>query len=106
MSETKIISLQFPIELKKKNDLIKRIDTLTVRRIKAKDLRHFPKEMIDSATPNFGKVTDIRRLLPLIAALCDITIDEANEIDVEVDLVKVVQAVVGGAPMGESAPLA
>jgi hypothetical protein len=91
--------LEYPIEIAKKEGLVKRIEKVNARRIKAKDLKHFPKEMLDSDT--VSKKIDLIKLIPLVASVCDLTIEEAGEIDLAGDLTKIVDAIKANMP-GES----
>jgi PBP1b-binding outer membrane lipoprotein LpoB len=95
------IELEYPIEINKKDGLVKRITKVSIRRIKAKDLKLFPKEMLDAETAT--KKIDVVKLIPLIASLCDLTTDEAGEIDLAGDLTKIVDAIKANMP-GESLP--
>lgn len=101
MKENLVIQLDYPIELKKKDGLIKRIEKIEVRRIKAKDLKHFPKEMLEEGSNK--KNVDVVKLLPLVSSICELTLDEVGEIDLVGDLPKIVDAIRESLP-GESTP--
>jgi len=49
MKENFVMQLDYPIEIKKKDGLLKRIEKIEIRRIKAKDLKYFPKEMLENS---------------------------------------------------------
>ena len=101
MKENLIIQLDYPIEIKKKDGLIKRIEKIEVRRIKAKDLKYFPKEMLEEGSNK--KNVDVVKLLPLVSSICELTLDEVGEIDLVSDLPKIVDAIRESLP-GESTP--
>jgi predicted metal-dependent RNase len=101
MKENLVIQLDYPIEIKKKDGLIKRIEKIEVRRIKAKDLKYFPKEMLEEGSNK--KNVDVVKLLPLVSSICELTLDEVGEIDLVSDLPKIVDAIRESLP-GEFTP--
>lgn len=76
----KIIQLKHSIPYKTDQGQEMQISTLTMGRMKAKHLKHFPKEFFKE-----GGADDISpyALLPLIASVCGISNESAGEIDVE-----------------------
>ena len=101
MKENFVMQLDYPIEIKKKDGLLKRIEKIEIRRIKAKDLKYFPKEMLEDS-PN-KKNIDVTKLLPLVSSICELTLEEVGEIDLVSDFPKIVDAIKESLP-GEFTP--
>jgi len=76
--DTEIINLEYPIEIKSSNGGVITATSITLRRMKAKDLKHVKP---DTASDPYSTI-------PLIAALADIPIESADEIDM-IDLKKI-----------------
>lgn len=73
-----IINLDYPIEVKSPNGGVVTASSITLRRMKAKDLKHIKRDEADNPYST----------IPLIAALADIPIESADEIDIT-DLKKI-----------------
>ena len=87
MSETKTVKLKYPIEVPTSDgEGIKKIEELTFGRLKAKHLRSLPDNFMEKD----GKLSG-EDLIPIIAALADISKEEVDEIDVIEDLPEVAE---------------
>ena len=73
-----IINLDYPIEIKSPNGGVTTAASITLRRMKAKDLKHVKPDTADNPYST----------IPLIAALAGIPIESADEIDM-IDLKKI-----------------
>lgn len=73
-----LIQLEFPIENKSNAGSVMTITSITLRRMKAKDLKHVKSNDIEN---------NPYAIIPLIAALADIPLELADELDI-VDLNK------------------
>ena len=67
-----IINLDYPIEIKSPNGGVTTAASITLRRMKAKDLKHVQPDTADNPYST----------IPLIAALAGIPIESADEIDI------------------------
>ena len=83
----KVIMLEWPFEVVDDKGEKKTIDRVILSRLKSKHLEVIPASLMKGK----GKSVDPKEVLPLVAALCDLTKDQAGEIDFE-DLVKIVEA--------------
>jgi phosphotransacetylase len=79
MAEQKTVTLKYPVEVMATNGSVSTLTSVTVRRAKAKDLRHIP----DSAFVENPKAA-------AVAAYCGIAFETAEEIDFE-DLMAIMQ---------------
>jgi hypothetical protein len=70
----KNVKLKYPIPFKAKDGLVINMASLNIGRLKAKHLKYLP-ENTETLKPS--------ELLPLIAALCEIPIETAEELDIE-----------------------
>ena len=85
MSNEKIIILNYPVTIKIPlvNDLginfdEKIITQVTLRRLKAKDLKKLPEDFIEK-----GKEITMKEVLPLISIMSDLDISVVEELDVK-----------------------
>lgn len=81
MSKKRDIELKHPIEIKNEEGLISEVKTITLRRLKAKDLGLMPKT---DSKGNFPP----KEMLPLIAGLSNFTKEQVDELDME-DLITI-----------------
>lgn len=79
MSEKIIVKLKYPIVWGDGNI----IDQLEFGRIKAKHLKAMPKEMMTAAAEGDDINITAEEMLPIIAALANLTKEQAEEIDLE-----------------------
>lgn len=86
-----IIELQYPIETKLESGTPVEIRTITLRRLRAGDLRHLPKRLFVTSGK---KQTDIapEEFLPIISRLAELPEEQIDELDMT-DLWRVVEAV-------------
>lgn len=71
----KNVKLKYPIPFKAKDGLVINMASLNIGRLKAKHLKYLPENIDEKINPS--------DLLPLIAALCEIPIETAEELDIE-----------------------
>lgn len=76
-----LILLEYPIDIKSDTGSVMTMTSITLRRMKAKDLKHIKSNDIEN-NPYV--------MIPLIAALADIPVTTADEIDI-VDLNKIIK---------------
>ena len=81
MSTPEPIELDFPIDVNTDGGGTLHVTSVTLRRMKAKDLKHLNREAIAEQDP--------AALLPLIAALTDLPLEAVEELDM-VDIKKMV----------------
>lgn len=84
----KVISLDYPIKIKNSEGKELEVKQLSFGRIKTKHLELFPKGMMNSEK---GEEVNFepKEIIPLIAGLAGISIEEAGEIDFT-DLLKII----------------
>lgn len=90
MEKKKKIELDYPIEVDVGEGRIKRISEITIGRMKVKHFKVLPKGFIE----NEGKNIQPSELLPLIAAMAGLTVEQADEIDLQ-DLMKIANELQG-----------
>jgi len=83
MNKITIIKLEYPIS-KTENGKTSEITSVTIGRIKGKHLSLLPEGDMSNIKP--------KDMIPLIAGLADITVEEAGEIDMK-DLLKISEVV-------------
>ncbi len=84
----KVVSLEYPIKIKNPEGKEFDVKELTFCRIKAKHLELFPKGLMkkdESGNSDF----EPKEMIPLIAGLAGLSVEEAGEIDFT-DLLKIV----------------
>lgn len=96
---TKEVTLKYPIKYKTDKGEEKEKTVLTFGRLKAKHLKSLP----DNFFQNAGKNIPPNVVVPLIAGVCDISLEIADEIDVIEDLPEIVKVMTDF--LGSSLPI-
>ena len=87
----KVVSLEYPIKIKNPEGKEFDVKELTFGRIKAKHLGLFPKGLMNTDKEGISSTSfEPSEMVPLIAGLAGITLDEAGEIDFT-DLLQIVE---------------
>lgn len=89
MSKKEVV-LKYPIPYKTDSGEQTEKKVLTFGRLKTKHLKLLPDDFIASGGKNVSAAT----IIPLIAGICNISVESAEEIDVMDDLTKIVEAMV------------
>jgi hypothetical protein len=85
MEEKKKIKLQYPVSIKQEDGTLKTYEEIEIGRLKNKHLKMLPKDFMDKN----GKIP-ITNLVDVIAAIANISVEVAGEIDIE-DTEKIAQ---------------
>jgi hypothetical protein len=85
MEEKKKIKLQYSVSIRQDDGSMKVFDEIEIGRLKNKHLKMLPKDFIE----NSGKISPAK-LSGVIAAIADVSIEVADEIDIE-DTYKIIE---------------
>lgn len=80
----KVFDLKFPFSYKDENGVEITINQLTLHRIKAKHLKHLPKELLEKEEKDTGDI------IPILALSADLPSKALDELDL-VDLINIVE---------------
>lgn len=78
---SKVVELKYPIHVVGKDGKVEAVNQLKFGRLKAKHIELLPDKFFESE--DSSKMLTPTMILPLIAGLCNISVDAVKEIDME-----------------------